>query len=166
MEIKVAGTSPESIVDGRGIRYTLFTQGCPHHCKGCHNPQSWSADGGEWKNIEDIFAEFKKNPLLKGITFSGGEPFSQPEPLLKLAELVHSIGKDVTVYSGYTYEELIAMEDEAVKKLLLETDVLIDGRYVEEQRNLELLFRGSENQRVINMKATRDSGHVVEEEFD
>lgn len=166
MKIKIAGLAPESIVDGKGIRYTVFTQGCPHHCKGCHNPESWSQDGGSEDDTDRIFEAFQKNPLLKGITFSGGEPFCQPEPLADLAKKVHAMGRDVTVYSGYTYEELNAMDDPAVNALLRETDVLVDGKYVEEQRNLELLFRGSENQRLIDMEKTRETGHVVLENLE
>lgn len=160
-KIKAAGLTPESIVDGKGIRYTVFTQGCPHRCKGCHNPESWAVNGGKEYDIVKIFEEFKQNPILKGITFSGGEPFCQAAPLTALAKLVHSLNKDVTVYTGYTLEELRQMESSDVKELLSETDVLIDGKYIEEQRNLELLFRGSENQRVIDMKRTRENGKIT-----
>ena len=161
MELRIAGVVKESIVDGKGIRYTVFTQGCPHHCKGCHNPQTWAFEGGEITTPETLFEDFRKNPLLKGITFSGGEPFCQPQPLAELARLVHSIGKDVTVYSGWTYEQLVERHDPAVDDLLAQTDVLIDGPFVLEQRNLELTFRGSENQRVIDMNQTRRQGQVV-----
>ena len=102
-----------------------------------------------------------KTPLLKGITFSGGEPFCQPQPLAELARLVHSLGKDVTAYSGWTYEQLVEQHDPAVDDLLAQVDVLIDGPFLLEQRNLELTFRGSENQRVIDMNKTRQQGRVV-----
>ncbi len=164
MKLQVSGIVKESIVDGRGIRYTVFTQGCPHHCPGCHNPQTHPFEGGTAMEISEIFEDFQKNPILKGITLSGGEPFCQPEPLAELARLVHGIGKDVTVFTGYTYEQLLEQEDPAVKALLEETDVLIDGPFLEAEKNLELVFRGSENQRVINMKKTRESGTVVLEE--
>ncbi len=160
-KLMVAGIVPESIVDGRGIRYTVFVQGCPHHCPGCHNPETHPFEGGTPMEVEEIFDEFQKNPILKGITFSGGEPFCQAEVLAQLARLVHKAGKDVTVYSGWTYEALSAMEDEGVKALLEETDMLVDGPYLKEQRNLELSFRGSENQRLINMKRTRAEGSPV-----
>lgn len=161
MELKIAGVVKESIVDGRGIRYTVFTQGCPHHCPGCHNPQTWAFEGGQTTTPQALFEEFQKDPILKGITFSGGEPFSQPEPLAELARMVHGAGKDVTVFTGWTYEQLLEKNDPAVNALLAETDVLIDGPFILEQRNLELRFRGSENQRLIDMKKTRQSGHVV-----
>lgn len=161
MKLNLAGVIKESIVDGRGIRYTVFTQGCPHHCHGCHNPQTWDFNGGSEKSIEEIFEDFKQNPLLKGITFSGGEPFCQPAPLAQLAGLVHGIGKDVTVYTGYTYEQLLEKNDPDINALLAQTDVLIDGPFVEDLKNLELHFRGSENQRLIDMKQTRESGSVA-----
>lgn len=160
MEIRVANFEKESITDGSGIRYTVFTQGCPHGCKGCHNPETHDFKGGNITTISEIFENFKCNPLLKGITFSGGEPFCQPVPLYELAKLVHGAGKDVTVFTGWTYEELKEMQNPDVENLLLETDVLIDGKFIEAQKNLDLVFRGSENQRVIDMQKTRESGVV------
>ncbi len=161
MELQIAGVIKESIVDGPGIRYTVFTQGCPHHCPGCHNPQTWPFEGGETTTPEKLFEDFRQNPLLKGVTFSGGEPFCQPAPLWELAKLVHSVGKDVTVFTGYTYEQLLDLHNPDVDGLLGETDVLIDGPFIEAQKNLELAFRGSENQRVIDMKKTRASQGIV-----
>ena len=161
MDLNIAGIVEESIVDGPGIRYVVFTQGCPHHCPGCHNPETHSFSGGHFMSVEDIFTQFQQDALLKGITFSGGEPFCQPEPLVELAKLVHGMGKDVAVFTGYTNEELIKMEDPAIRVLLDETDLLIDGPYLEDLRNLELRFRGSENQRLIDMNATRTARSVM-----
>lgn len=161
MRVKIAGVVRESITDGKGIRYTVFTQGCPHNCPGCHNPHSHDFAGGYWVDTEELLAEFRQNPLLRGITFSGGEPFQQPEPLAELARQVHALGRDVTTYTGWTYAQLLALESPAVNALLAETDVLVDGPFIEAQKNLELLFRGSENQRLIDMKKTRDTGEVV-----
>ena len=161
MTLQVAGIVKESIVDGPGIRYAVFVQGCPHHCPGCHNPQSLPFQGGREMDTQDIFAQFQGNPILKGITLSGGEPFCQPEPLAHLARLVHGTGKDVVVYTGYTYEELLDLPSPGVKALLDETDLLVDGPFIEAKRNLELSFRGSENQRLIDLKRTRTSGQVA-----
>ncbi len=161
MELTIAGVIKESIVDGPGIRYTVFTQGCPHHCPGCHNPQTWAFEGGQRTTPQALFEDFQKDPILKGVTFSGGEPFCQPEPLTELAKLVHGAGKDVACYTGWTYEQLLEKGDPAVNALLAEVDLLIDGPFVLEQRNLELRFRGSENQRLIDMRKTREQGHVV-----
>ena len=94
MELTIAGVIKESIVDGPGIRYTVFTQGCPHHCPGCHNPQTWAFEGGQKTTPQELFADFQKDPILKGITFSGGEPFCQAEALAELARLVHGAGKE------------------------------------------------------------------------
>ncbi|WP_099206017.1 anaerobic ribonucleoside-triphosphate reductase activating protein [Scatolibacter rhodanostii] len=161
MEIRLAGIVKESITDGPGIRYTVFVQGCPHGCPGCHNPQTHDFSGGTFRSVESIFEEFKQNPMLKGITLSGGEPFTQPKELTHLAKLVHSIGKDVVTYSGWTYEELSSMKSEAIQDLLNETDMLVDGKFVEAQKNLELRFRGSENQRLIDMNRTKADGKIV-----
>lgn len=166
MKIKIAGVVQESITDGKGFRYTVFTQGCPHACPGCHNPQTHDFAGGYWADTEEIFREFQENPLLKGITFSGGDPFCQPRPLVELAKQVHAAGKDVTAYSGWTLEQLSAMENLDVQALLAQTDVLIDGLFLEAKKNLELFFRGSENQRVIDMNKTRAAGAVVLLELD
>ena len=114
MELTIAGVIKESIVDGPGIRYTVFTQGCPHHCPGCHNPQTWAFEGGQRTTPQALFEDFQKDPILKGVTFSGGEPFCQPEPLTELAKLVHGAGKDVTAFTGWTYEQLLEKNDPAV----------------------------------------------------
>lgn len=161
MEIKIAGIVKESIVDGPGIRYAVFVQGCPHRCPGCHNPQTHPFEGGSTATVEEVFADFQRDPILKGITLSGGEPFCQAAALAQLAALVHGAGKDVAVFTGYVYEDLLRMEDPAVRALLDETDLLIDGPYLEAQRDLELHFRGSANQRLIDMPRTRQEGRVV-----
>lgn len=161
MKLRVAGVVGESIVDGPGIRYAVFVQGCPHHCPGCHNPQTHPFEGGREMDTEEIFAAFQGDPILKGITFSGGEPFCQPGPLAELARRVHEMGKDVLTFTGYTYEQLAVMEDPEVQALLAETDTLIDGPFLQEEKNLELRFRGSENQRVIDLGETRRIGRLV-----
>lgn len=153
MKLRIAGIVDDSIVDGEGVRLTVFTQGCPHHCHGCHNPQTWSLDGGHEIDTEDIVEKLKANPLLSGITFSGGEPFLQPAPLADLARAAHSLGLDVWSYTGFTLEELEKHTN--VQQLLNEVDVLVDGPYVETLRDLTLRFRGSSNQRIIDLKELR-----------
>lgn len=159
--VRISGVEPESIVDGPGFRYTVFTQGCPHGCPGCHNPQTHPFDGGRTADIRKIFAEICENPLLKGVTLSGGEPFCQPAPLAELARMVHEKGLDVVTFTGYLYENLLAKHDPGVDALLAQTDLLIDGPFVLAEKDLTLRFRGSRNQRVIDMNATRNSGSVV-----
>jgi anaerobic ribonucleoside-triphosphate reductase activating protein len=154
-EVRIRGIEPESIVDGEGIRYVVFVQGCPHHCPGCHNPESHPFDGGKVVSVDALFAEICENPLLKGVTFSGGEPFCQPEPLAELARLAHGRGLDVTTYTGYCYEELLEMSAPGVAALLGQTDTMIDGPFILAEKDLTLAFRGSRNQRLIDMRRGR-----------
>ncbi len=163
--INIAGTVNDSIVDGEGIRFAIFVQGCPHHCEGCHNPQTHDFAGGEQTDTDLIYQKIKANPLLSGVTFSGGEPFCQPKPLSELARKVKADGLDIWTYTGYTLDQLQAMHNEDVDALLSLTDVLIDGRFVLDERDLTLAFRGSRNQRVIDMNRTRQEGHIVEKDF-
>lgn len=165
-ELRVCGIESESIVDGKGIRFVVFVQGCPHHCKGCHNPQSHPFEGGTVMQIQDIFRRIRENPLLKGVTFSGGEPFCQPEPLTELARMVHEIGLDVTTYTGYRYENLVNMHRAEVDELLEQSDVLVDGPFILKQKDLTLRFRGSRNQRVINLKETRRMNELILENLE
>lgn len=165
MTLRLFGTVEESVVDGPGFRYAVFVQGCPHHCPGCHNPGSHDFDGGTVRDIDSIFEEICQNPLLRGVTFSGGEPFCQPGPLAELAKKVHARGLDVMVYSGWTLEQLQAMEDPAVHALLEQADYLVDGPFLLEQRDIDLKFRGSANQRVLDMKQTRQTGNPVWADF-
>lgn len=163
-KLKVAGVIEESVVDGPGIRYTIFVQGCPHGCPGCHNPQTHPFEGGVERDAAEMMGRIKKDPLISGVTFSGGEPFCQADALCELAALAHEAGKNVLVYSGFTYEKL--MEEagnghEEYKRLLDACDWLIDGPFVLAERDLNLQFRGSRNQRMIDLNATRREGHPV-----
>ena len=150
-EIRVNGIVEESIVDGPGIRYVIFTQGCPHGCPGCHNPETHPPDGGQMLDVGAILDQFGENPLLAGITFSGGEPFLQAESLCIIGRAVKKVGKTLVVYTGFTLEGLaaIAVDNDAVRELLLLADILIDGPYVESLRDLQLEMRGSSNQRIL-----------------
>lgn len=161
--LKLSGIIKESIVDGPGIRMTVFVQGCPHHCKGCHNPQSWTFEGGEEGDIDIIINAAKKNPLLQGLTFSGGEPFCQADALADLGRLCHENGLNVVTFTGYTFEHLLEGFDEKPewKALLEQTDYLIDGPFILEERSLMLHFRGSKNQRILNVKESLKEGKSV-----
>ena len=161
MRISLSGVTGDSIVDGPGLRLTIFTQGCLHHCPGCHNPQTHDPEGGSWADTEDILAAAAENPLLDGITLSGGDPILQPVPCLALAEGAHKIGLNVWTYTGYTWEAL--WEENAPEKiaLLKETDVLVDGPFLLAERSLELRFCGSRNQRLIDVKKSLAEGKVV-----
>lgn len=162
MKLRISGIIDESITDGPGYRFTIFTQGCPHHCQGCHNPQTHDFSGGKEIDTEVLLPVIKGDPLLDGVTFSGGEPFVQPEPLADLAEKVKQLGLNVWVYSGWTYEELKAMNQPAVDRLLAACDVLVDGRFEISQKSIALLYRGSKNQRLVDLNKTRESKTVVE----
>ena len=155
--IRVCGVEPESIVDGPGFRYVLFVQGCPHHCHGCHNPESWDPKAGFDMTTGEVFAEIMENPHLRGVTFSGGEPFEQVPALIELARMCREAGLSLMSYSGYTLEELEGRHDPATDEFLGMLDVLVDGRYDEKLRNLTLIYCGSENQRVIDMRKTRNA---------
>ena len=151
MEIRIAGVVPESIVDGEGIRYAIFMQGCLRHCEGCHNPATHPLDGGKIVDTSELITAIKKNPLLSGITLTGGEPLLQIPPALELAKATKNLGLNVWCYTGYTLEEI----PPAAHELLNFIDVLVDGPFILAQRDLELDFRGSRNQRVINLNEWR-----------
>ena len=148
--LDLSGIVSDSIVDGPGIRVTVFCQGCPHHCPGCHNPETWEFGCGTPMEEETILEIVRSNPLCRGVTFSGGEPFAQAEGYAKLAKLLKDAGYEVASYSGYTFEELLR-GTKAQRELLATIDVLIDGRFLLEERSLELVFRGSRNQRILNV---------------
>ena len=163
MEIQVAGIAPESVVDGPGIRSVIFTQGCPHRCPGCHNPQTHDMAGGNTMAVRDIQAVIENTPLIRGVTFSGGEPLLQPEPRVALAQYIHGLGLDVVCYSGFYFEQLLERGKKipAVLELLRQIDILIDGPYIAAERDTRLAFRGSANQRLIDAAQSLKRGQVV-----
>ncbi len=168
MEIRIAGTVSESIVDGPGIRYTIFTQGCPHHCEGCHNPETHDFNGGRLADTDRIYEHIVRDPLLKGVTFSGGDPFCQPAPLYDLGKkLKENTSLDIMIYTGYTFEQLLDMakKDINVKNLLSVADIIVDGRFILAQRSLELKFKGSRNQRTIDCQRSLAEGKVILKEL-
>ena len=160
-QLRIAGVVNDSIVDGPGYRFTIFTQGCPHRCPGCHNPQTHDPRGGSWRDTDGLMGEILGNPLLEGVTFSGGEPFSQAEILAQLGREIKKHGLSLWCYSGYTLESLLAMNKPSVNHLLEVADVLVDGPFILEERDLELSFRGSRNQRLIDLPASLASGQAV-----
>lgn len=161
MSIKLAGLIQDSITDGPGLRATVFVQGCPRRCKGCHNPTALPFEGGTEYTVENLFDEIAQNPLTMGVTFSGGEPFCQAEELARLGALVKGAGLELAVYTGYTFEQLQTLEKAGVKELLQTADILIDGEFILEKRNLDLPFRGSENQRLLDLKASLAADRAV-----
>ena len=168
--LRVYGIEPESIVDGPGLRYAIFVQGCSHHCPGCHNPESQPAQGGTVYDVEDIFADIRSMRLVRRVTFSGGEPFEQPEALAELAKMLKAAGYEIWSYTGYLYEDLLRRDPEtpegaATQELLSYVDVLVDGPFVLSLRSLELKWCGSSNQRLIDLTAMRRAGSVAPEDI-
>ena len=156
--LRIIGIYPETISDGYGLRYAIYFAGCAHRCPGCHNPQSHPFEGGYEVSVDELFQAVEENPHLAGVTFSGGEPFCQPGALLQpeamaafLRLVKERTGQNVWCYTGYTLEECLA--DPARRECLRWIDTLVDGRYVEALRDLSLDFRGSSNQRIIDVGA-------------
>ena len=158
--LDLSGIVSDSIVDGPGIRTTIFCQGCPHHCPGCHNPETWDFGCGTQVPVEDLLDVVRSNPLCRGVTFSGGEPFAQAAGFAKLAKLLKEKGYEVASYSGYTFEELLEGSDDQ-KALLAAIDILIDGPFLMAEKSLEIAFRGSRNQRILDVKKSLAEGRAV-----
>ena len=162
--MRLSGITGESVVDGPGLRYVIFTQGCHHQCFKCHNPASWDMDSGQEFSVKEIIRMIKKQKkILRGITFSGGEPFLQAGELAKVAFAVRQTGWDVVTYTGFLYEELIELADNdaGIKNLLYASDILIDGKYIDKIKTIKLPFRGSSNQRLIDIKKTLENGKIT-----
>lgn len=149
--MKILHIIHDSVVDGEGLRTVIFFAGCPHRCRGCHNPESWQIDKGVTMSMEEVLAEIRMNPLTE-VTLSGGEPFYQAKEIAALAKEIKALGKNIWIYSGYTLEQLQNSTDNYVRQLLSYCDVLVDGPFKLEQRDLSLPFRGSKNQRIIHLK--------------
>jgi anaerobic ribonucleoside-triphosphate reductase activating protein len=164
--MRIAGIVQDSIVDGPGMRCTVFTQGCPHGCPGCHNPETHDPNGGREIAVEEVIRQMLSNPMTDGLTLSGGDPFMQPADCARIAKAAHDNGLNVWTYTGYTFERLCEMRDTdpGVAALMDETDVLVDGPFVLAQRSLGTPWRGSKNQRLIDMKKSLSAGHTIETE--
>ena len=159
--LDLSGILPDSIVDGPGLRTTVFCQGCPHHCPGCHNPETWAFGTGTEMEEEAIFQIVRSDPLCRGVTFSGGEPFAQSAGFAKLAQLLKKAGYEVAAYTGYTFEELLAGSEEQ-RTLLSLLDILIDGPFLLAEKSLEVPFRGSKNQRILDVPKSLQAGKAIE----
>ncbi len=164
--MKMAGFYDESISNGLGLRAVLFVSGCPHHCKGCHNQIAQDYNYGEDFDEKKIIARIKENSMLKGITISGGEPLCM-ENIKQVNKFINDVKKerpnfDVWCYSGYTLEELKARNDESTNETLKNIDVLVDGKFIEERKNPEIKFRGSDNQRLLDLKSCLKEDKIVE----
>ena len=161
MKFRAAGITLESIEDGPGYRLVLYTQGCPHGCTGCHNPDTHNNDGGYEEDTGNIIQKVLDNSLLDGIAISGGEPLIQPGAMCEIAKELRKKNRSVLVYSGYTYEQILDMGAKE-KELLKNVDILIDGKYEKTKATMDLPFRGSANQRIIDVQKSLKEGTVAE----
>ena len=161
-ELRIAGIEEESFVDGPGIRFAVFTQGCSHHCPECHNPETHAFGKGRVETAESLLKMIDSNPLLTGVTLSGGDPMEQAIQLLPFAHGVKLRGLNLIIYTGYCYEMLVSkFAHPAMTELLSYADILVDGPYMKDLRDLSLTFRGSSNQRIIDVQKSLVEGKVV-----
>jgi anaerobic ribonucleoside-triphosphate reductase activating protein len=160
--VRIAGITTESVVDGPGLRSTVFFQGCPHACEGCQNPETWAPGGGQEIVLQDLLTKLKLNPLITGVTFSGGEPFSQAIAAAELGCFLKELGINLWVYTGYIWEYLLDnLSHSGFEALLKVTDVLIDGPFQNQHKALQLPFKGSSNQRIIRVPESLKAGVIV-----
>ena len=158
-----ADLQSDSIVDGPGLRTVIWTQGCSHNCKGCQNPQTWDFNGGALVPLDMVYEAIDELEYQQGITFSGGDPMYQPYPCTKIAKYCKDKGYNIWVYTGFTYEEIMKMaeKDPIYLEFLKYVDVLVDCRFILKEKDLNMLFRGSRNQRLIDMPTTLESNEIV-----
>lgn len=163
MNVQLAGLVEESVVDGPGMRFVIFTQGCKHHCEGCHNPQTHDVKGGQTVTIEYLEEQIDKQQLIRGITFSGGEPFLQAAAMARLARYAKKKNLHTLAYTGYTFEKLLDLSrtDAGITDLLAHLDMLVDGPFILAERDITLQFRGSRNQRILDVPASLQQGKAV-----
>jgi len=164
MQIRLAGIVKESVVDGPGIRMVVFVQGCPHHCPGCHNENTQDPFGGYLSTVQEVIDQLPSNPLVTGMTFSGGEPFMQAGALAVIGKAAKQRNLSVFTYTGFVFETLLeqSRNNPDIAALLAITDVLIDGPFLLEQRDISLAFRGSGNQRLLDVPTSLRQGKAVE----
>lgn len=163
MKIRLAADlQSDSIVDGEGIRTVIWTQGCPHHCKGCHNSETWDFNDGALIEVDEIKERIKNLKVQDGLTFSGGDPMSQPEACYEIAKYAKSLNMNIWCYTGFTYEQLLRASkmNKHIMDFLSTIDVLVDGRFILEEKSQDAIFRGSTNQRIIDVQKSLKENQV------
>lgn len=167
-KIRLSGIAYESLVNGPGIRRVLFSQGCSHNCKECFNPETHPFTGGELLNIDEIIKAIKDNPILTGVTFSGGDPLDQADKFAYIAKNINECGLNIWMYTGYTFEYIIENKDnrKGWNDLLKYVDVIVDGEFECDNTNHLLKFRGSANQRIINVKESIKKLQIITLNYD
>ena len=161
--VRLAGIAYESLVNGPGMRRVFFAQGCKHKCKGCFNPETHSFEDGEIMDMDKLIKDVLDNPILKGVTFSGGNTIEQAHSFAYMAKAFKNSNLNIWCYTGYTFEKLLEVMkvDTAISELLNNIDVLVDGRFEINNKEEGLRFRGSTNQRIINVKESLNQNKVV-----
>lgn len=163
MNIRLAGIAYESLVNGPGLRRVFFSQGCTHNCKGCFNPDTHSFEGGKIKDADKLIMDVLDNPMLKGITFSGGDPWQQAEPFAYMAKIFKKNNLNIWSYTGYTFEYILEHKNDMPgwNDLLNNIDVLVDGKFEQDKQNNKLKFKGSSNQRIIDVKKSIKENKII-----
>ncbi|APM41056.1 anaerobic ribonucleoside-triphosphate reductase activating protein [Clostridium kluyveri] len=165
-KVRLAGIAHESLVNGPGMRRVFFAQGCRHNCKGCFNPSTHCFNGGELKDINILIHDVKINPLIKGVTFSGGDPFEQAEAFAYMAHKIKELDLNIWCYTGYTFEYILDNKDnKSWQELLKNIDVLVDGKFEEDKKDNRLKFKGSRNQRIVDVKKSLQYGNTIIKNF-
>lgn len=161
--IRLSGIAYESLVNGPGMRRVFFSQGCKHNCKGCFNPDTHDFNGGEERDMDELINDVINNPILRGVTFSGGDPFERADDFAYMAKAFKEKGLNIWSYTGYTFENIISNLDKnkGWKDLLYNLDVLVDGKFEKDKMQDGIKFRGSTNQRIIDVKESLKSGKIV-----
>ena len=163
VRLSVPKIQSDSVVDGEGIRSVIWFQGCSHNCPGCHNPETHDFNAGYEFDLEEVKGWIRELEYQQGVTFSGGDPMMQVDALIELAKVVHECNMNVWVYTGFTYEELIKMSESNPRYIdaLNEIDILVDGRFVLAKKSFDVAFRGSSNQRIIDVKKSLENKEIV-----
>ncbi|GFZ34140.1 anaerobic ribonucleoside-triphosphate reductase-activating protein [Clostridium zeae] len=161
--IRLSGIIHESLVNGPGIRRVFFSQGCKHNCKECFNPETHNFDGGELRNMDELIEDLKSNPIITGVTFSGGDPFEQADKFSYMAQKIKALGLNIWCYTGYKFEYILSnlKDNEAWDRLINNIDVLVDGRFEITLRDESIKYRGSSNQRVIDVKSSLSGDEII-----
>ena len=161
--IRLAGIAYESLVNGPGIRRVFFAQGCRHNCEGCFNPDTHDFNGGEEKNMDELIEDVLENPMIKGVTFSGGDPLEQADKFAYMAKKFKKNGLNIWSFTGYTFEYILnhMNEKKELKDFISNIDVLVDGKFVENKKEDGIRFRGSTNQRIIDVPKSLAQGKII-----
>lgn len=166
--IRLAGIAENSLVNGPGLRKVFFSQGCTHVCKHCFNPTTWSFTGGKLVNMDELIKQVEYESFLDGVTFSGGDPFQQPQSFAYLAEHLHQLGINIWIYTGYTFEELLQLSktNPYINKMLYNCDVIVDGLFKEELMSDQIMYRGSSNQKIIDVPLSLQKNTIITIDYD